>query len=73
MRPRIAVLASGGGTTVEAFIRAGQRGEINVDVGLVIASRKNAGVFDRITSNRAPKPPAKKRRFWRPCSGKTLI
>lgn len=50
MRPRIAVLASGGGTTVEAFIRAGQRGEINVDVGLVIASRAKAGVFDRITS-----------------------
>jgi phosphoribosylglycinamide formyltransferase-1 len=48
MKPRIAVLASGGGTTVEAFIRAGQRGDINVDVGLVIASRKQAGVFQRI-------------------------
>jgi phosphoribosylglycinamide formyltransferase-1 len=50
MKPRIAVLASGGGTTVEAFIRADQRGEINVDVGLVIASRKQAGVFDRIAA-----------------------
>jgi len=48
MNPRIAVLASGGGTTVEAFIRAGQKGFINVDVGLVIASRENAGVFQRI-------------------------
>lgn len=48
MKPRIAVLASGGGTTVEAFIQAGQRGEINVDVGLVICSRQNAGVFQRI-------------------------
>lgn len=48
MKPRIAVLASGGGTTVEAFIRAGQRGEINVDVDLVICSRKKAGVFQRI-------------------------
>jgi len=49
MKPRIAILASGGGTTAEAFIRAGQRGEINVNVGLVIVSRKNAGVFQRIT------------------------
>ncbi len=48
MNPRIAVLASGGGTTAEAFIRAGQKGEINVDVGLVIASRQDAGVFQRI-------------------------
>jgi phosphoribosylglycinamide formyltransferase-1 len=48
MRPRIAILASGGGTTTEAFIRAGQRGHINVDVGLVICSRKNAGIFQRI-------------------------
>lgn len=48
MKPRIAVLASGGGTTAEAFIRAAQHGEINVDVGLVICSRENAGVFQRV-------------------------
>ena len=48
MKPRIAILASGGGTTAEAFIRAGQRGEINVAVGLVIVSRKDAGIFGRI-------------------------
>jgi phosphoribosylglycinamide formyltransferase 1 len=48
MKPRIAVLASGGGTTVEAFIRADQAGEINVSVELVIVSRENAGVFGRI-------------------------
>ena len=48
MRPRIAVLASGSGTTAEAFIRAGQRGDVNVDVGLIICSRKNAGIFQRI-------------------------
>lgn len=48
MRPRIAILASGGGTTAEAFIRAGQQGHINVDVGLVICSRKDAGIFQRI-------------------------
>ncbi len=48
MKPRIAILASGGGTTAEAFIRAAQRGEINVDVDLVIVSREKAGVFERI-------------------------
>jgi phosphoribosylglycinamide formyltransferase-1 len=50
MRPRIAILASGGGTTAEAFIRAGQTGEVNVDVGLVICSRKDAGIFQRIAN-----------------------
>ncbi len=48
MKPRIAILASGGGTTAEAFIRAGQRGDIDCEVGLVICSRKNAGIFKRI-------------------------
>lgn len=48
MRPRIAILASGGGTTAEAFIRADQRGEINVSVGLIITSRSDAGVIERI-------------------------
>lgn len=48
MKPRIVVLASGSGTTVDAFIRANQRGEINVNVGLVIASRKAGGIFERI-------------------------
>lgn len=48
MKPRIAILASGGGTTAEAFIRAGQIGEIDVDVGLVIVSRKDAAIFERI-------------------------
>jgi phosphoribosylglycinamide formyltransferase-1 len=48
MRPRIAVLASGGGTTVESFIRADQANEINVEVALVISSRNDAGVIQRI-------------------------
>jgi phosphoribosylglycinamide formyltransferase-1 len=50
MKPRIAVLASGSGTTVEAFVRAGQRNEIRTEVGLVIVSRKDAGVFERIAN-----------------------
>lgn len=48
MKPRIAVLASGGGTTAEAFIRADQRKEISVSVELVIVSRSDAGVIERI-------------------------
>ena len=48
MRPRIAILASGSGTTAEAFIRAGQSGQINVDVGLIIVSREEAGIFQRV-------------------------
>ncbi len=48
MKPRIAILASGGGTTAEAFIRACQNGDISCEVGLVISSRKDAGVIQRI-------------------------
>ncbi len=48
MKSKIAVLASGGGTTVEAFIQADQRGEVDVAVDLVICSRQDAGVFNRI-------------------------
>ncbi|MGH7193493.1 MAG: formyltransferase family protein [Candidatus Saccharimonadales bacterium] len=46
--PRIAILASGEGTTAEAFIRAARNGEVNCEVGLVICSRKDAGIFARI-------------------------
>lgn len=48
MKSRLAILASGEGTTAEAFIRAGQRGDIDCRVELVICSRKNAGIFERI-------------------------
>jgi phosphoribosylglycinamide formyltransferase 1 len=50
MTPRIAILASGGGTTAEAFVRASQSGEIKVDVGLVIVSRRQAGAFERVSN-----------------------
>jgi phosphoribosylglycinamide formyltransferase-1 len=48
MKSRIAILASGGGTTAEAFIRACQRGEIDCQVGLIISSRSDAGIIQRI-------------------------
>lgn len=44
----IAVLASGEGTTAEAFIRAGAEGNIDVNVGLVICNNAKAGVFGRV-------------------------
>lgn len=47
-KPSIAVLASGGGTTVEAFIRASVVGKVEPQVSLVITNNKNAGVIDRI-------------------------
>jgi phosphoribosylglycinamide formyltransferase-1 len=48
MKPRVAILASGGGTTAEAFIRASQRDETTCEVGLIIVSRENAGIFQRV-------------------------
>lgn len=45
---RVAILASGEGTTADAFIRACQRGEADCEVGLVICNRKDAGIFGRI-------------------------
>lgn len=48
MKPRIAILASGSGTTAEAVIRASAQGEVNFDIALVIVSRKDAGIFDRV-------------------------
>lgn len=47
-RPQIAILASGEGTTAEAFIRAGAEGKINAQVSLVICNNPKAGIFDRI-------------------------
>lgn len=47
-KSRIAILASGEGTTAEAFIRAGQAGDISCEVELVICNRRDAGIFGRI-------------------------
>lgn len=48
MKPKIAILASGSGTTAEAVIRASAEGEVNYDISLVIVSRQDAGIFERI-------------------------
>ncbi len=46
--PRIGILASGGGTTAEALARAIHDGQINAEIGLVISSRKNAGILEKV-------------------------
>ena len=43
---RLAVLASGQGSTFEALVEAGRRGELGADVVLLIASREDAGVTE---------------------------
>ncbi len=48
--PQIAILASGGGTTAEAFILAGVNGTINAKVALIICNNAKAGVLDRVAS-----------------------
>lgn len=50
MKPRIAVLASGGGTTAEAFIDNWQKSAVNCDVIAVISNQKNPAVFKKINS-----------------------
>jgi phosphoribosylglycinamide formyltransferase 1 len=47
--PRIAILASGEGTTAEAFIEAGAKGLINAQVSLIICNNQDAGIFNKIS------------------------
>jgi phosphoribosylglycinamide formyltransferase-1 len=49
-RPVIAVLASGEGTTAEAFIRASAENEVEPTVGLVIVSNTKAGIVQRVNN-----------------------
>ncbi|HWB38729.1 MAG TPA: formyltransferase family protein, partial [Candidatus Saccharimonadales bacterium] len=48
MKPQVVILASGNGSTAEAFIRAAQTGEVNAEVPLIIVSRSDAGIWQRI-------------------------
>lgn len=47
-RPKIAILASGSGTTAESLIHATQSGVLNANVVLVISNNEDAGVFNRV-------------------------
>lgn len=46
--PRVAILASGGGTTAEVFIRSAASRNIPADVALVISNNKSAGIFEKV-------------------------
>jgi phosphoribosylglycinamide formyltransferase 1 len=46
--PRVVILASGGGSTAEAFIKSCSAGEITAEVISVISNKKNAGVFEKV-------------------------
>lgn len=48
--PIIAILASGSGSTAEAFIDATQNGTVRADVGLIVCNNtpQKAGIYDRI-------------------------
>lgn len=48
MTPRIAILASGEGTTAETIIRASAEKRIRPEVELVICSREQAGILKRV-------------------------
>ncbi len=45
--PKIAVLASGGGTTAEAYARAIHEERIKAEIGLLIVSKQSAGILDK--------------------------
>lgn len=47
-QPVVAILASGEGTTAEAFIRDGAKSGAGPQIGLVICNKQDAGIFARI-------------------------
>ena len=49
-KPTIAILASGSGSTAEAFIHATQDGRVDSEVGLVVCNNppEKAGIFARV-------------------------
>lgn len=47
-KPRVVILASGGGSTAETFIRLCAAGEISADVVAVISNKNNPGAFEKI-------------------------
>jgi phosphoribosylglycinamide formyltransferase-1 len=47
-RPRIGILASGSGTTAEAFILGTQNGTVDADVRLVVTNNSDAGILDKV-------------------------
>lgn len=46
-KPRIAILASGSGSTAEAYAQAIHNGQVQHEIGLVISSQPHAGILER--------------------------
>lgn len=46
--PNIAILASGSGTTADAYARAIHDATVNAQIGLVISSKESAGILDKV-------------------------
>lgn len=49
-KPGVAILASGSGSTAEAFVHATQDGRVDAEVGLVVCNNppEKAGIYDRM-------------------------
>lgn len=47
---RVTIVASGSGTTADAFAAAIHEGKVNAEIGLVISTRENAGILERVDS-----------------------
>jgi phosphoribosylglycinamide formyltransferase 1 len=45
--PRVAIMASGSGTTADAYAKAIHSGQVSAEIGLVIASNPTAGILDK--------------------------
>lgn len=46
--PKVAILASGSGTTAESFIESAVKNEVDAEVVLLICNNKDAAVFDKV-------------------------
>ncbi|MFO7566677.1 MAG: phosphoribosylglycinamide formyltransferase [Enhygromyxa sp.] len=53
-QPRLAVLASGGGSNLQALIDAHERGDLPAPVVLVISNRRDAGALERARRHGIP-------------------
>ena len=52
--PRIAVMASGGGTNLQALIDASERGEFSANIALVISNNSKSGALERARKHDIP-------------------
>jgi phosphoribosylglycinamide formyltransferase 1 len=53
-RPNIGVLASGGGTNMQAILDAIERGELPAHICVVVSDKKDAGALQRASDNSIP-------------------